>query len=156
MSGENLELLCFQVGGRVFALDIMVIREILRQQVVTPLPGAPAHIAGVINLRGELIPAIDLDRGLLGGPGHEGMVDPKLVVVKTASRKAGVLMDQVLEVVSVPLQDLRPLPGNEAMEEVAVAAFRRELEGLGPTVVLLVRLAPLLAVDEEAPTGAVG
>ncbi len=153
MSGESLELLCFQVGGRVFAMDIMIIREILRHQVVTPIPSAPPHIAGVVNLRGELIPVIDLDRGLLDGPGHDGMEDPKLVVVRTGSRTVGLLMDQVLEVVSVPVEELQPLPGNEAMDGAAIAAFRRELEGVGPTVVLLVRPGPLLAVEGEVLAG---
>lgn len=156
MSGDKLELLCFRVGGRVFALDIMNIREILRRQEVTPVPGAPPHVAGVVNLRGELVPVIDLDRGLLGGVGDGGTEDPKLVVARTGPHTMALLVEQVLEVVSVPVQELLPLPGGETMNGVAVAAFRADPGDDDPGVVLLVRLAPLASVHEEALRGTMG
>jgi purine-binding chemotaxis protein CheW len=143
-------VLCFRVGERVFAMDIMGIREILRSPVVTPVPNAPCEVAGVLNLRGELLPAVDLHRALLHEAAAGGRDEIKLVVARVAGRTAGVQVDQVLEVVSVDVTELTPVPGGDGGTAV-VAAFRRELDGQGPAVVLLLRLAVLLeelGIDE--------
>lgn len=149
MSG-SLEVLCFRVGGRVFAMDIMGIREILRSPVVTAVPNAPAEVAGVLNLRGELLPVVDLHRALLHGDAPVSRDEVKLVVARAAGRTAGVQVDQVLEVVSVDATELTPVPGGDG-DTAVVAAFRRELDGQGLAVVLLLRLANLLeelGIDE--------
>ncbi len=157
MSAGSLELLCFQVGERLFALDIMVIGEILRNQTVTPVPGAPGHVLGVVNLRGELLPAVDLGRMLGCSPGQPGGDrETKLVVVRAGGRSAGLLVDAVLEVVRVPCGELKPVPGATAAgETAAVAAFQRGAEGDGaPQVVVLLRLTPLLDAVGDPVAGA--
>ena len=68
MSANSLEVLCFRVGERVFAVDIMGIREILRSHTITPVPNAPDSVAGVLNLRGELVPVVNLHHALLHLP----------------------------------------------------------------------------------------
>ena len=142
---ETLEVLCFRVGERAFAVDIMGIREILRSHTVTPVPNAPVGVAGVLNLRGELLPVVDLHQVLLGDAIAGARDEAKLVVARAAGRTAGVQVDQVLEVVSVAATELNPVPGSgTAGGESVVAAFRRELDGQGPVVVLLLRLASLL------------
>jgi purine-binding chemotaxis protein CheW len=151
---ETLELLCFRVGERVFALDIMGIREILRSHTVTPVPSAPDGVAGVLNLRGELLPVVDLHRALLRAPTDQRPEDAKLVVARAAGRVAGVQVDQVLEVVSVEAAELSPVPGSDPGSGAVVAAFRRELDGVGMAVVLVLRLATLLdEVGLDGPGG---
>ena len=86
---DNLELLCFRVGERVFAMDIMCIREILRSCVVTPVPNAPPGVAGVLNLRGALLPVVDLHRALLDGDSDGVREEAKLVVARAATARAG-------------------------------------------------------------------
>lgn len=157
MARERLQLLCFQLGTRLFALDIMGIREILRNQKFTPLPHTPPHIAGVLNLRGELIPVMNLHRILLGTPGEGPAGEAKLVVVHAQGKTAGLLVDQVLDVLSIPASSLTPLPAQrwgESQVPVVLAAFRRG--GEANEVVVLVRLAPLVEAQgamgaEEAP-----
>jgi len=145
MSGDTVDVLCFFVGERVFAVDIMAIREILRSHAVTPVPTAPAAVAGVINLRGELVPVVNLHRVLLRMTADGVHEDAKLVVVRARGRTAGLQVDQVLEVVSVAAEELSPLPGgDDTAGNAVVAAFRRELDGAGPVVVLLLRMAALL------------
>lgn len=152
---ESLEVLCFRVGERVFAMDIMGIREILRSHVVTPVPNAPAEVAGVVNLRGELLPVVNLHQALLHDAAVGALDETKLVVARAGGRTAGVQVDQVLEVVSVDVTELRPVPGSGTREgDAVVAAFRRELDGQGPVVVLLLRLATLLeAIGIDGPGG---
>ncbi|MDF1554716.1 MAG: chemotaxis protein CheW [Deferrisomatales bacterium] len=152
---ESLQVLCFQVGERVFAVDIMGIREILRSHVVTPVPNAPAEVAGVVNLRGQLLPVVNLHQALLHDANAGAREEAKLVVARAAGRTAGVQVDQVLEVVSVDVTELSPVPGSSTGGGGAVvAAFRRELDGRGPVVVLLLRLAILLEkLGIDAPGG---
>ena len=150
-AAERLQLLCFQLGSRVFALDIMGIREILRNQKFTPVPRTPSHIAGVVNLRGQLIPVVHLRRILLPGDGETLPEDPKLIVVKARGKTAGLLVDQVLDVIPVPVEALAPVPGTvRGDRSVVMAAFRRA-GGDDSEVVVLVRLAPL--VDQECEFG---
>jgi len=59
---------CFEVGGRVMAIDVSHVREVVRWQPVTPLPNAPRLIEGVIDLRGAVVPVVDLSRALNGTP----------------------------------------------------------------------------------------
>jgi purine-binding chemotaxis protein CheW len=154
MRGETLELLCFQLCERVLAIDIMGIREILRSQKIIPVPEAPPHIAGVLNLRGELMPVVDLHTALPSAPERGSADDPKLVVVRTGRRTAAILVDRVLEVVSVPLAELTPVPGSgPSGDATVVAAFRKELDGSDSSVVLLSRLGALLAEEVSLPAG---
>jgi purine-binding chemotaxis protein CheW len=151
MKEKTIELLCFQVGERIFAVDIMGIREILRAQPITLVPEAPSHIAGVLNLRGELLPVVDLRQVLPGAAEVEPAEDPNLIVVRAAGRTAGVLVDRVLEVVSVGVAELIPVPGVEPSgDAIVVAAFRKDLDGADNSVVLLVRLGVLF--EEELMT----
>lgn len=149
MTTATLELLCVEGGGQVYALDIMVIREILRNQAVTPVPRAPAPVAGVTNLRGELIPVIDLHQAVTGAPARGETADPKLVVVRAAGRVTALRVEQVIEVVSVPLGEMKPVPGTAGRAGPLVAAFRRE----GAGVVLVVLVGALLAEGERTGVG---
>lgn len=154
MRGETLELLCFEVDDRLFAVDIMGIREILRAPVITPVPQAPGHVAGVFNLRGTLIPVVDLHRALLGRTPEAPAAESKLVVVRAGGDTAGLLVERVHDVVSVRVDELEPVPGAARPGEgPVVAAFRREIESKGNAVVLLTRLAPLLAMNAPSAAG---
>ena len=64
----DIELACFGVGGVTLAVDVAQVREVARCPVVTPLPKAPSLIEGVIDLRGRVIPVVDLGRALLDAP----------------------------------------------------------------------------------------
>ena len=126
-TGPGLRVLCFRLGGRMFAVDIMGIREILRGQRFTPVPHTPAHVAGVLNLRGSLIPVLDLYPVVLGEPAPERTDEPKLVVVRGQGKTAALLVDQVLDVVTVDAAVLTPVPGARAApDSVVLAAFQRD------------------------------
>jgi len=141
VSAEKLEALCLRVGERLFAVDIFCIREILRGHAVTPVPNAPLELAGVVNLRGDLVPVLDLHRALLRRDRGELQEEARLVVVRSAGITASLLVDQVLDVVSVPVEALRPVPGTAAKTSAVVAAFHEEAAGGSPEVVLLLRVS---------------
>ena len=79
---SGVRLACFEAGGQSYALDVALVREIVRSQPVTPLPNAPALIEGVAELRGGLVPVLDLSRVLGGEP----------VEITSASRIVGNLV----------------------------------------------------------------
>ncbi len=139
MSGEALRVLCLAAGEKVFAVDIMAVREILRRPRLTGVPGAPPAVAGVVNLRGELVEAIDLHQAVVGERSKGSAAEQRLVVARAGDRRLGILVDQVLEVVTVRLEDLMPAPGAEGGGPVT-GVFRGML-GEEDTVVLLVRPA---------------
>ncbi|GAB4260209.1 MAG: hypothetical protein Kow0092_08950 [Deferrisomatales bacterium] len=155
MKVEGLELLCFQVARRTFAVDIMGIREILRAREVTPLPGAPRGVAGVFDLRGDLVHVLDLRARLaLEDEDAPPSAEPKMIVVEAAGRRAGLLVDRVLDVVHVPLSELCPVAGAEDSEAgPVVAAFHKAVGAGGAAVVLLVRLGLLLSGGGEPAHG---
>jgi purine-binding chemotaxis protein CheW len=94
------EVVAFQVEGRSYALPLEQVVEVLRMVAVTPVPDAPAWVAGVVNLRGKLIPMIDLRPRFGAAP---TVPDPThvFVVAQAGGRTAGVLADWVQDVVHV-------------------------------------------------------
>lgn len=152
----RLQVLCFVVGGRSFAVDIMGIREILRNQRFTPVPHTPPHVAGVLNLRGELIPVVDVHRVLLGHSNPHPGEDSKLIVAHARGKTAGLLVDELMDVISVQPESLAPVPGAygdpdaPAADSVVVATFRRP-ETQGGDIVVLLRSAVLVEGAGAAP-----
>jgi len=107
---EALVQLCtFRVGGEDYAVDVMRVREIIRPLPVTPVPRAPAFVDGVIRLRGEVVPIVDVRRrfGLpVGAAGHK----TRFVIVHVAGRRLGLVVDEVCEVVRLARGDIRAAP----------------------------------------------
>lgn len=95
-AGAGLELISFEIGGQEFCLDISVVREIKGWMAATPMPQTPSYVCGVINLRGAVMPVIDLRDRL--GLGHtEPSSRHVIVVVQHDERMAGLLVDAVQE-----------------------------------------------------------
>jgi purine-binding chemotaxis protein CheW len=99
--GENhVTLGTFVVGGRVLAIDVGAMREVVRWQPATPLPNAPALIEGVVDLRGAVVPVVDLGRALGGAPVEPGL-SARIVVTEVDGLVMGLAVDAALEVVPV-------------------------------------------------------
>ena len=93
-------LLVFRIGGREHALAVERVVEVLRMVAATRLPDAPPWVVGVINVRGRVIPLIDV-RARLGAPGLEPETSTSVIVVQTDEVAAGLVVDEVVEVVAV-------------------------------------------------------
>lgn len=103
------QLCTFRVGGEDYAIDIMRVREIIPPLPVTPVPRAPPFVEGVIRLRGDVIPVLDVRRrlGLDVQPPNR---KTKVLIVKVAGRRLGLVVDEVTEVVRIPRAEIRPAP----------------------------------------------
>lgn len=93
-------LLVFQIAGREHALRVEDVVEVVRMVAATPLPEAPPWVVGVINFRGRVIPLIEL-RGRIGAPAREPDLSTPIIVVQNAEVAAGLVVDEVVEVLTV-------------------------------------------------------
>lgn len=136
----------FQVDGRSYALPLEQVVEVLRMVAVTPVPEAPPYMAGVVNLRGSLIPMIDLRPRLGLSPAE---IDPSQVFLVAAARgrTVGLLADRVEDVVEVSRGTTEP--ADEASGAVGlVTGFTRSADGALP----ILDFEGLVA-DVDADTG---
>ncbi|QSZ66487.1 purine-binding chemotaxis protein CheW [Methanofollis aquaemaris] len=100
---ETIDVVKFELGGECYALDIHLAREIVEMIPITPVPRAPAHIAGLINLRGEVTTVIDL-APLLSIPDLETETTKKIIVLMpeaTGGANVGVIVGDVHSVIQV-------------------------------------------------------
>jgi purine-binding chemotaxis protein CheW len=143
-SGE-LQIVVCELADEHYGLDIARVYEIIRHQPITPVPRAPSFVKGVINLRGRIIPVVDL-RGRFGMPETEGTKETRIVVAESGSTRVGLVVDSVSEVLLVPVESVEGTP------EVAAGADAEYLRGiakLGDRLVLLLELDGLFGLEER-------
>ena len=97
----------FRLAGELFALPVAAVREILRVREVTPVPHPPFPVIGVINLRGRVVPLLDL-RARLALPAPPPDADSRIVLVESQKRRIGLLVDAVERVARLARGDMRP------------------------------------------------
>lgn len=98
---ELLQLVSFKIGDEEFGVNILSVQEINRMSQITKVPNTPEFIEGVINLRGRIIPVIDL-RVKLGMVRKEHGKNTRIVVVELKGRTIGFIVDEVSEVLRIP------------------------------------------------------
>ncbi|MDD2582314.1 MAG: chemotaxis protein CheW [Desulfuromonadaceae bacterium] len=102
----HIQLVCFNLGDKLFAVDIMRIREILVPQKLSPLPCDSDLLDGVINLRGTVISVMNM-RKRLGMPLAVDASDGNLLIIALPGQLLALAVDNVMEVVSVPVADIK-------------------------------------------------
>jgi purine-binding chemotaxis protein CheW len=107
---DNLELLSFRVEDQEYSVDIMSVREIRSWTRATSIPHAPDYVRGVINLRGTVLPVVDLALRL-GIRSQEPNERSVIIVVDIGGRAVGLRVDAVSDILSVPSDALQPPPG---------------------------------------------
>jgi purine-binding chemotaxis protein CheW len=98
---DLLQLVSFKIGDEEFGIDIFNVKEINRMVNITKMPNTPDYVEGIINLRGKVIPVIDL-RTKLGMPKKDSDKDTRIVVAEIEGRTLGFLVDAVNEVLRIP------------------------------------------------------
>ena len=107
--GENLQFLTFTVASEFYGVDILKVQEIRGWQDVTVIPNAPAYIRGVMNLRGAIVPILDMRRRF-NMPEVELTQNTVVVIVNVLQRIVGIVVDGVSDVIDLTKDDLRPTP----------------------------------------------
>jgi len=98
---KELQIVGFQVGAETFGLPIAAVREIIRVPEITAVPNVPDHIVGVINLRGKIVPVIDLPKRF-GAASRAGSAKNRIVVVEMDGRWVGLIVHSATEVLRLP------------------------------------------------------
>lgn len=106
---EPVPVVAFRLGGELYGCDVLLIQEVVTRRPVHPLPDMPGHLLGVIRLRGELVPVVDV-APLLDVVRREAAGRAVLVVEEEEAGTVGVAADGVEEVVELPPDTVRPAP----------------------------------------------
>jgi len=142
---QEVQLACFRIGTEMYALDIMRIKEIIRPQRLTPVPKAPEFVEGVINLRGTVIPVVDLRKRF---ENTEAMIGQKtrVIICSLSNRLLGLVVDEVAEVRRFSRKEIQPAPhflkGKDA--EFFIGVCRRDDD-----LILLLNLDKILSSGER-------
>jgi purine-binding chemotaxis protein CheW len=138
------QLITFEIGDRCLGIDIMAIREIRAWSPATPLPNVPAHVRGVVNLRGVVLPVLDLSHRL-GWGATEPSARHVIIVVRIGEQLQGIVVDAVSDIVSLGADDIQPVPD---VGEAAAAAY---LEGIATLDDRLIMILGLDRLSETVP-----
>ncbi len=111
---KELQVVGFRIGRETFGLPISMVREIVRVPEITSVPNAPDYIEGVINLRGRIIPIVDL-RKRFGEKSFEPNKKNRIVVVEMGTRAIGLIVNSASEVLRIPPSDIEE-PSNVFQE----------------------------------------
>lgn len=141
---EN-QLVVFKLAQEHYGVDISVVDGIVKMQPVTHVPGAPAFIEGITNLRGEILPVIDL-RKRFGLPAGEVTKDTRIVNVVIDGIKVGLIVDSVSEVLRVAEENIEPpSPLITSIDAAFIAAIAK----VGARLIILLDMNKVLSRSEQ-------
>ena len=103
------QVLSFSLGSEEYAVEILLVREILGMRPLTPIPHAPRHVCGVMNLRGAVVPVLDM-RASLSLPAVEQDHASVIIVLAVCGRTMGFVVDGVSEVITVDTATMERTP----------------------------------------------
>ncbi len=114
--GTSYQLVTFQLGEELYGVDIMDVKEIVKVQTVRPIPNAPYYVEGIINLRSEIIPIIDLHKRFhikkleLSNDSEIDENDGGFIILDIEGNKIGIIIDRIARVVQVETSEIKPPP----------------------------------------------
>jgi purine-binding chemotaxis protein CheW len=141
--GDELALyVVFTANGSDYALPAETVLQMESFEGATAVPGAPPFVAGVVQIRGRVLPVVDLRLRFGGTPG-ERVLDNRIVVGQHGERVVGLLVDSAREVVKLRRSELKPPP-----PLVASAGFVRAVAQIGPRLVMLLDFARVIGEEQ--------
>ncbi|WP_372766086.1 chemotaxis protein CheW [Pseudoalteromonas sp.] len=144
VNDEVLQWVTFHLGEETYGINVMQVQEVLRYSEIAPVPGAPAYVLGIINLRGNVVTVIDT-RTRFGLNSAEVTDNSRIVIIEAEKQVIGILVDSVAEVVYLRSSEIDSAP-NIGTEESA--KFIQGVSNRDGELLILVDLNKLLS-DEE-------
>ncbi|MBI1807135.1 MAG: chemotaxis protein CheW [Ignavibacteria bacterium] len=142
---ELIQLVTFNVGDEEFGMDILQVQEINRKLEITRVPNAPEYVEGVINLRGKVIPIIDLRRRF-GITTKKHDKDTRIIIVEVGDHVVGFVVDTVREVLRIPKSVTEPPP--RVISSIA-AEYITAVGKLDDRLLILLDLEKVLSPNEK-------
>ena len=143
---DLLQMVTFKIGEEEFGVDILRVQEIIRIMEITRVPKAPHFVEGVINLRGRVIPIIDL-RKRFGLTAREHDKDTRIIVIEINNMIVGFVVDAVHEVLRIPADTVEPPP--PAVMGGVDSEYIKGVGKLDDRLLILLDLDRLLSQEEQ-------
>ena len=139
-----IQLVTFKLADETYGIDVMHVQEVLRISEIAPVPGAPAYVLGIINLRGNVVTVIDT-RSRFGLPSAETDDSSRIVIIESEEMVVGILVDSVAEVVELNQSEIDSAPnvGNDESSRYIQGVANRESD-----LLIVVDLNKLLTEEE--------
>ena len=144
-AGAPREFIAFRIGVQEFCIDIMSVREIRGWTPATALPHAPTYVRGVINLRGSVLPIVDLAERL-GFAATDDSARQVIIVVQVRAQIIGLLVDAVSDILTLTNETIQPTP------DVAtnfVKSFVRGMLAIEGRMIGVIELDSIMATETE-------
>ena len=145
ISQGGRELIAFRIGEQEFTVNVMAVREIRGWTLATPMPHSPAYMMGVINLRGVVLPIVDLS-ARLGMKPAAPTARHVIIVVQVRDTMVGLLVDGVSDILTVTDDTIQPVP--EVASDLE-KSFARGIIALENRMICLVELEAIFPVSES-------
>lgn len=147
------QLVVFELSNEHYGVDISAVESIIKMQPITAVPQAPSFVEGITNLRGSILPVMDLrkrfglrDTSQMDGKPTSQHDESRIVVVSMDGMKVGMIVDAVSEVLRVPADAIEPPP---PMVTSINSAFITGIAKVGEKLIILLDLARILTVSEK-------
>ncbi len=139
------QLVVFDLNGEAYGVDIESVREIIRMQDITRVPRTPDFVEGVINLRGKVIPVVEL-RKRFSLPAMERSKDNRIVNVDISGQEIGMVVDAVTEVLRISSDSVEP---PSSVITTADSGYLRGIAKLEDKLIILLDLDQVLSTEER-------
>ncbi|MDM7457181.1 MAG: chemotaxis protein CheW [Tepidimonas sp.] len=146
---SSSEFLTFRLGGEEYGIDILRVQEIRSFEKPTRIANAPSHVLGVVNLRGVIVPVVDL-RIKLGCDTVEYNGLTVVIVLNVKGRVVGAVVDSVSDVLELPREQVRPAP--EMASSTVDTAFITGIASVGERMLILMDIEALLGSPDMGLT----
>jgi purine-binding chemotaxis protein CheW len=143
---DGSQYLTFTLGTEEYGVEILKVQEIKGYSQVTPIPNTPAYVKGVMNLRGSIIPVVDL-RSKLSMAETTYNQFTVIIVVRVGAKTVGLVVDAVSDVLNIPSQDVQPAPDFGAQVD---ARFISGMAKAGEKLVVLLDIEKVLGAEVGA------
>jgi len=144
--GASRQYLTFNLGEERYGLEILKVQEIIGLTEFTPLPNMPPHVRGVINLRGTVVPVVDL-RSRFAMPERAYDKLTAIVVVNVAHKTMGIVVDTVADVMGIPEESIEDTPSFSASQKIA-SDYIAHIGKVGDTMVILLDTEKVMDIED--------
>ncbi len=144
---ELMQLVGFMIDDELFGVHILMVKEIIRSATITSVPNAPDFVDGVINLRGDILPVIDLRKRLsIGADSEIDVVKNWIIILDINDKRTGFIVDKVTKVLKIDEDSIEPAP------DIVVAGLESQyITGVcdvGDSLLILLDFNHILLADE--------
>lgn len=125
LGSETKRFLEFNLGGESYAVELLKVKEVITPPVVTPIPKSPAHICGLMNLRGLILTVVDLRKKMGITPGKD-LSENGVIIFDLGDRFVGVVVDSIQKVLNISTGNIKPVPENQSNDSHILGILQQD------------------------------